>query len=190
MKCKRVRKNHSASVKQVAHHLKEEEIHSIHFLMVLQIKLMVMALNQTNKTLTNARQSLHTHQTSPTIFCWTRTVWANWTIRFKPKINMRKIWTTEVSKTCRRQQVWRYRMAGRTMVDLKISNFMLLCLSTSFSWTAWIIREPVTANSSTSWALAQQSIIRVYFEDILVTEICSIKIWKREIQGLQLKLRK
>lgn len=149
-----------------------------------------MAPNQTNKTPTNDQQSLHTHQTSQTISCWTRIVSANWTTRFRLRINMRKTWIMEVSRTCRRPQVWRFRMAASTMVHLKISNSMLLSLSMSFSWTVWIIREPATVNSSTSWALAQQSIIQAYFGDILDTEICSIKIWKREKLGLEWKLRR
>ena len=65
-KCRRIRKNHSASDKEVAHHLKEEEILSTRFLTAPQI---TTAVKETNRILTNAQLKLHTHQISQIIFC-------------------------------------------------------------------------------------------------------------------------
>jgi len=150
----------------------------------------IMAAKQINKIQKNDQPSLRTRRTSQIIFCWIRIVWVNWTTRFRHKINMHKIWIMAVSKTCRRQRAWKSKMVDSTMAPPKINSSMLLCPWTSFSWIVWIIREPVIVSNSTLWALAQWSIIQVYFEDILVTGICSIKIWKRETQGLAWKLKR
>ena len=102
---------------------------------------------------------------------------------------MHRVWITEVSKTCRRQQAWKSRTAVNSMVGLKINNFMLLFLSTSSSWTVWIIRALVIVNNS-KWWVVRRTTIQVYFEDILATETYSTKIWKREKQGPGSKLRR